>query len=320
MSRFLLPADFVERHGISGPAWPLDESRRYTRWLAKAHYENFHLVSWLLPRDLHQDFYNVYAFCRWADDLGDEISDPQQSLDLLAWWKDGAGRMYRGQASHPVFVALWPTVERRRIPLEPFLDLIATFEQDQRQTRYESFEQLTDYCRRSANPVGRIVLNLWNYTDPQRRRLSDKTCTALQLTNFWQDIGRDFAIGRVYLPLDVLRRHGCSYERLAGDIRRGRAGEELRSAVRELAALTREMFLEGLPLRDRVERRLAIDLELFSLGGLAILDKIRRQNYDTIERRPKLGKAGRGWLLARALAAGLFRAARKGSEAEHAYR
>src|SRR5690242_10546631 len=140
--------------------WSHSEATAYTRWLATHHYENFHVVSFLLPKRLHQDFYNVYAFCRWADDLGDEIGDPRESLRLLEWWREELRKMYAGTASHPVFVALQGTAARYQLPEALFEDLIRAFEQDQTITRYRTFEELFDYCRYSANPVGRLVLGL----------------------------------------------------------------------------------------------------------------------------------------------------------------
>lgn len=280
-------------------AWGREESLAYTRWLANHHYENFHVVSFLLPKRLHQDFYNVYAFCRWADDLGDEIGDPAESLRLLGWWREELDALYDGaEAHHPVYVALRATVERHRLPKEPFADLIRAFLQDQRVTRYRDFSELLDYCRYSANPVGRLVLHLCGYTDAERRRLSDATCTGLQLANFWQDVATDWERGRVYLPLELLERHGTSVD----DIRLRRATPEFRAALREAVALARERFQEGLPLVRMVDRRLALDLDLFSRGGLRVLEKIERQNYDVLARRPAVTKVERVRLLLASLA------------------
>src|SRR5829696_6918797 len=156
-----------------GRAWSLAESLEYTRWLATHHYENFHVVSFLLPKRLHQDFYTVYAFCRWADDLGDEIGDNKESLRLLAWWREQLEAMYAGQASHPVFVALRGVVDRHSIPQEPFANLIRAFVQDQTVARYATYDELFEYCRYSANPVGRLVLHLCGYSDAERAGLSD---------------------------------------------------------------------------------------------------------------------------------------------------
>jgi squalene synthase HpnC len=273
--------------------WAAEESLAYTRWLATRHYENFHVVSFLLPKRLHQDFYNVYAFCRWADDLGDEIGDAQQSLRLLAWWRGELQGMYAGRAQHPVFVALSGTAARHQLPIEQFDDLITAFEQDQTVTRYRNFEELFYYCRYSANPVGRLVLGLCGYRDAARYELSDATCTALQLANFWQDVIVDLAKDRVYLPLDVLERHGYPVD----DLFARRFDDRFRAAMQEVIGVARALFLKGLPLADQVDRRLAIDLELFSRGGLKILEKIEKQNCNVLAARPAISKTERVGLL-----------------------
>jgi squalene synthase HpnC len=273
--------------------WSSPDARAYTRWLATHHYENFHVVSLLLPKRLHQDFYNVYSFCRWADDLGDEIGDTAESLRLLGWWRSELHAMCAGQARHPVFVALRDTVREFSLPVTLFEDLITAFEQDQTVTRYRSFEELFQYCRYSANPVGRLVLGLCGYRDAERQALSDATCTALQLANFWQDITVDLEKDRVYLPLDVLVAQGYPVEALFArkfDVR-------FRAAMQEAVNITRELFLKGLPLADSVDRRLAIDLDLFSRGGLRVLEKIEAQDYDVLRSRPAISKVERVGLL-----------------------
>src|SRR5690242_11491141 len=258
--------------------WSHSEATAYTRWLATHHYENFHVVSFLLPKRLHQDFYNVYSFCRWADDLGDEIGDPAESLRLLAWWRRELLAMSAGQARHPVFVALAGTVREHSLPIETFDDLIKAFEQDQTVTRYQNFGELFDYCRYSANPVGRLVLGLCGYHDAERQALSDATCTALQLANFWQDVTMDLGKDRVYLPLDLMEAHGYPLEALFAR----QFDPRFRAAMREAVNVTRTLFVKGLPLADSVDRRLAIDLELFSRGGLRVLEKIEAQDYDVL--------------------------------------
>jgi squalene synthase HpnC len=290
---FLAPTAFIASSEQLQRKWPMAESLAYTQWLATRHYENFHVVSFLLPKRLHQDFYNVYAFCRWADDLGDEIGDTAESLRLLAWWRAELRAMYAGESSHPVFVALRGTVERHQLPMEHFDDLIRAFEQDQRVTRYRNFEELFDYCRYSANPVGRLVLGLCGYRDAKRQQLSDATCTALQLANFWQDVTVDWAKDRVYLPLDLLARHGSSVEAIA----ERRFDDEFRAAMKEAVGVARELFLKGLPLADQVDRRLAIDLDLFSRGGMKVLDKIERMDYNVLAARPAISKVERVGLL-----------------------
>jgi squalene synthase HpnC len=291
------PVDFLRSSEALQRAWTLADSLAYTRWLATHHYENFHVVSFLLPGRLHQDFYNVYAFCRWADDLGDEIGDTAESLRLLAWWREELRRMYSGSASHPVFVALQGTVARYALPQSPFDDLITAFEQDQTVARYRTFEDLFQYCRYSANPVGRLVLALCGYRDAERQALSDATCTALQLANFWQDVTVDLRKDRVYLPLDVLDRHGYTLEALFAR----RFDARFRAAMKEAVEVDRELFHKGLPLAGMVDRRLAVDLELFSRGGLKVLEKIERQDYNVLRARPAISKVERVQLLLGAL-------------------
>lgn len=280
-----------------GRAWGLEDSLAYTRWLATSHYENFHVVSVLLPKKLHQDFYNVYSFCRWADDLGDEIGDVAESLRLLSWWREELDRMYAGTASHPVFVALGPTVRQYGLERQTFADLILAFERDQTKTRYANWDEVLEYCVYSANPVGRLVLGLCGYRDEARYALSDKTCTALQLANFWQDVTVDTGKDRVYLPQDLMARHGVTDADLFA--RRFKPG--FARVMEEACGVARELFVAGLALPGMVDRRLALDLRLFSEGGLAVLDKIERQGWDVLRERPKIGKIQRVGLLVKAL-------------------
>src|SRR5580693_1925473 len=301
----LAPADFVRNPEALARVYSMEEARAYTRWLATHHYENFHVVSFLLPKRLHQDFYNVYSYCRWADDLGDEIPDRAESLRLLEWWRTELAAMYQGRATHPVFVALGPTVSRHSIPPEPFSHLIDAFIQDQTVTRYRDWDELFGYCRNSANPVGRLVLYLCGYSDAGRQRLSDATCTALQLANFWQDVTVDQQKDRVYLPLDLLAKHDYTVDELFAH----RFDARFRSIMREAVDRAREFFLAGLPLARMVNRRLAVDLELFSRGGMCVLDKIERQGYDVLSRRPKISKVERASLLIGTLARVAFKRA-----------
>ncbi len=277
-----------------GRVWTLEESLAYTRWLATHHYENFQVVSFLLPKRLHQDFYNVYAFCRWADDLADEVGDTAESLRLLAWWRGELEGMFAGAApTHPVFVALQGTIKWCQTPISPFADLIRAFEQDQTVARYRDFEHLFGYCKNSANPVGRLVLNLCGYRDEERYALSDATCTALQLANFWQDVTVDLKKDRVYLPLSLLEAHKYPVEAIFEH----RFDDRFRAAMREAVEIARALFLKGLPLADQVDRRLSIDLELFSRGGMRVLDKIEQQGYDVLTSRPSVSKLERVGLL-----------------------
>jgi len=296
---FLPPAAFVRSPENLQKTWSRAEALAYTRWLATHHYENFHVVSFLLPRRLHQDFYNVYAYCRWADDLGDEIGDRAESLKLLDWWRTGLDAMYnRGRTAHPVFVALEATIQRYAIPRQPFADLIEAFVQDQTVTRYRGWDELFGYCRCSANPVGRLVLYLCGYSDGERQRLSDATCTALQLANFWQDVTVDLLKDRVYIPLDVMAGHGYTVEELFAH----RFTPAFREVMREIVEKARKLFHEGLRLTETVDRRLALDLDLFSRGGIRVLDKIEQCGYDVLAARPAISKAERVGLLLSSLA------------------
>jgi squalene synthase HpnC len=273
------------------------EARRYTRWLATNHYENFHVVTFLLPGRLRQDFYNVYAFCRWSDDLGDEIGDVEESLRLLGWWRGELDAMYAGEVRHPVYVALADTVARHLLPKEPFVDLIRAFVQDQTVTRYDNWDDLFDYCHHSANPVGRLLLYLCGYRDEERQALSDATCTALQLANFWQDIPVDLKKGRIYIPLDAMERYGYA----EADLEAGRETPAFRAVMREVVGIARELFERGLPLSRMVNRRLALDIDLFSRGGMLVLEKIEAQDYNVLRQRPVVTRAERLRLLAGAL-------------------
>lgn len=304
-SVFLPPARFVQSQEALSHTWSAEASRQYTRWLATNHYENFHVVSFLLPKRLHQDFYNVYAYCRWADDLGDEIGDTAESLRLLAWWGRELDALYNGRATHPVFVALMPTIRQYGIPRQPFADLIQAFVQDQTVTRYRNWEELFGYCRCSANPVGRLVLHLCGYSDSKRQGLSDATCTALQLANFWQDVTVDLLKDRIYIPLDIMHRHGYSVDELFAR----RFTPAFRQVMLEIVSRARELFHTGLPLVGMVNRRLALDLDLFSRGGIRVLDKIAHRDYDVLSARPAIGKSERVMLLLRSMARAALRAA-----------
>jgi len=281
-------------------------AQQYTRWLATHHYENFNVASWLLPKDLHQHFYNLYAYCRWADDLGDEVPDAARALVLLDWWERELDLCYEGRPSHAVFVALRETIVAKDIPRQPFADLLQAFRQDQSVKRYPTWEAMLDYCVYSANPVGRLVLYLCGYRDEARQKLSDATCTALQLANFWQDVSRDLEKGRIYIPLDVAARHGVS----EGDIVSRRFSQNYVALMKDLIVRTRDLFNEGLPLAQQVEGKLSVDLEMFSRGGLAVLDAIEAQGYDTLNHRPSIGKAKQATLLAGTLLRQLFSSAK----------
>ena len=279
------------------PGCSPEEAQKYTRWLATHHYENFNVVSWLLPKALHQHFYNLYAYCRWADDLGDEVPEAARALELLAWWEHELDACYEGKPSHAVFVALRETIVAKDIPKQPFADLLKAFRQDQTVKRYPHWNAVLGYCNYSANPVGRLVLYLCGYRDEERQRLSDATCTALQLANFWQDVSRDLDIGRIYIPLDAAAARGLTQT----DIIERRFDDRYVRLMKDLIARTRELFATGKPLARMVEGRLSVDLEMFSRGGVAVLDAIEAMGYDTLHHRPAVSKLKQAGLLGRAL-------------------
>jgi squalene synthase HpnC len=274
-----------------------EEARAYCRQLARNHYENFTVASWLLPHPLRQHFYNVYAYCRWADDLADEARDPDTAGKLLDWWRDELAACLAGTARHPVFVALAETIREFEIPPEPLQDLLVAFRQDQRQTRYETFDDVLAYCRNSANPVGRLVLYLCRCHNDENVRLSDSICTGLQLANFCQDVARDFDRGRIYLPRESCRRFGYTEAMFAA--------RECNDAFRALMAHEVEradsFLVAGMPLVPRVPRALRADVALFIEGGRAILRAIRAANYDVWSRRPTLSRGTKLRLVAWAM-------------------
>jgi squalene synthase HpnC len=283
----------------------LEEARAWCRNLAETHYENFHVATWFLPKALRPHFHAIYAYCRVSDDLGDEVGDPQVALALLDAWGEELDFCYAGATRHPVFVALAETIKQCSIPKEPFADLLTAFRQDQTVTRYETMEDVLEYCRYSANPVGRLVLYATGEAEIDRDvkfRLSDKTCTALQLANFWQDVREDWGRGRVYLPLKDMEFFGVNEETIADGI----ATEQFRGLLRTEVEYARELFEEGLPLIGMVDRELAIDLDLFSRGGLEILRAIEDREYDVLSERPAIARSRKAGLAIRAVAAKLL--------------
>jgi squalene synthase HpnC len=299
----------------------LPEALAYCKRLAESHYENFSVATWFLPERLRPHFYSVYAYCRISDDLGDEVGDPKESLRLLDEWEGELNATYLSLVERPpinvradveklqaepplryvgprhaVFVALRETIRECDIPREPFADLLKAFRQDQRVGRYETFQDVLAYCRYSANPVGRLVLYACGYRDEYRHSLSDYTCTALQLANFWQDVYPDFGKNRIYIPLEDMRRFGVSEE----DIAQRRATPQFLELMKFEVARAREWFGRGEPLAKTLDKALAIDIELFTRGGQEILNSIEQQGYDVLKARPAISKARKLMLVAKA--------------------
>jgi squalene synthase HpnC len=280
-------ATLPPEYAIPARAPSLAEAREYCRRLATSHYENFSVATWFLPKRLHQHFYAVYAYCRISDDLGDEVGDAQASLRLLDAWEEELNACYNGHPRHPVFVALAETARECKIPKQPFADLLTAFRQDQTTPRYDTFDDLLGYCLNSANPVGRLVLYVCGYRDEERQQLSDYTCTALQLANFWQDVPVDYAKNRIYLPLEDLRKFNVREQQIASR----EFNDNFRKLMQFEVARAREWFARGLPLAATLDRELAIDIELFTRGGEEILNAIERQGYDVLKSRPAISKS-----------------------------
>jgi squalene synthase HpnC len=295
-------AALPESYRIPEVAPTLDEARAWCKRLAESHYENFHVASWFLPADLRPHFHSIYAYCRVSDDLGDEVGDPAQAMALLDQWGRELDACYEGRARHPVFVALAETIRECFIPKEPFADLLVAFRRDQIVSRYETIDDVLNYCRYSANPVGRLVLYVCGESNEENFRLSDLTCTALQLANFWQDVREDYARGRIYIPKNDMEVFRVSEEQIA----EGVATPEFRGLMRCEVDHARSLFEEGLPLIGRVHRDLALDLDLFSRGGLEILRAIERQGYDVLSARPAISKSRKLALLLRAVSGKLL--------------
>ena len=263
--------------------------------IARGHYENFTVASWFLPRDKRPHFYALYAYCRGVDDLGDEASGDRLAL-LDRWQRDLEGCYRDEPPDDPIFLALRETIRRFDIPREPFRRLIEANRRDQRVAEYPTYADLLEYCSYSANPVGHLVLYLFGYRDAERQALADHTCTALQLANFWQDVAVDWGKGRLYLPVEDLDRFGYRRE----DLARGVVNDAFRRLMAFEIDRTRALFAAGAALVDCVGPDLRLDLRLFSLGGLAILDAIERRQYNVLTHRPTLTKWDRVRLLARA--------------------
>lgn len=304
------PSNRIGRSDLNDMAEDVSErlarAERQTRRLARSHYENFLVASLLLPRRLHQPFYNVYAFCRTADDLADESESPEAALRDLDGYQakldavfDGAavdGAAIDGAAVDGLFLALANTIHQFHLPKQPFDDLLEAFRQDQLKTRYATFGEVIDYCRRSANPVGRMVLGLVGSSGDRAYELSDEICTGLQLANFLQDVSRDFQKGRIYLPANEMERFGVEETMFE----RNETPRPLRQLLASECDRAEAFFERGLGLVQLVPRWFASDVRLFAHGGLATLQAIRRIDFDVLRVRPTVGKSTQVWMLLRA--------------------
>jgi squalene synthase HpnC len=265
--------------------------------IARTHYENFTLGSRLLPRHLRRHIAAIYAFARTADDLADEESDPERALAGLDAWERELEACYAGAPCHPIFVALADTVRAFAIPIDPFRRLLTAFRMDARFAGFETFDDLRHYCAHSANPVGHLVLHLFGHADAERQARADDICTALQLTNFWQDLAVDFAKGRIYLPREDMARFGYG----PADLARRALTPAFHELMTFQCARTRALFARGLALADMLDRNRAREIRLFAGGGLAILDRLEAAGYDAFNARPTLSRWAKMGLVARAL-------------------
>jgi squalene synthase HpnC len=277
-------------------SFTLDEAFAHCEDRVRAHYENFP-VGLFVPRPKRRYVHALYAFARVADDFADEAIYEGVRQQKLAEWEARLHAAYEGRADGPIFMALGETVRRLEIPKPLLLDLLSAFKQDTLKDRYETWDELIDYCRRSADPVGRLVLLVFGYRDPELPPLSDAICTGLQLANHWQDLAVDLKKGRVYVPRELLVQHGVP----EWDLNAGRVSEGFRGLMQDLIARSRALFERGRPLCDRVGQDLRFEMRLTWLGGTGILDRIEACGYDVFRRRPsyglggKLGLAWRAW-------------------------
>ncbi len=280
----------------------LVESFAYCEQVARAHDENFPVGSLLVPKKRRRHVYSIYAFARTADDFADEDYERgmnvAERLAALEDWERKLEDCYRGEAFHPVFIALAETARELRLPIRLFRDLLSAFKQDVNKRRYANFEEVLGYCTRSANPIGRLILLLFDYRDERLHELSDHICTGLQLANFWQDVAIDIEKDRVYLPQNEMERFGVSIN----DLRERRFNGCYAALLRFQVVRTKELFERGRRLPDLVGGRLALELRLTHLGGLRILEKIEEQGYDTLSARPKMTTNDKIRLLVRVLA------------------
>ena len=300
-------AHSIRGEHITDRVWPVDDAYLFCERLARSHYENFPVGSILIPKPLRKHFYSIYAFARTADDFADEgyreSYSERERLELLEEWSEMLKEAFRGHATHPVFVALRETRAKFDLPITLFEDLLSAFKQDVTVQRYASFDQLLDYCRRSANPVGRLILLLFGYRDEQLHMWSDDICTALQLANHWQDVAIDLSKDRIYIPAEDLAQFGLSFDDLRNLQSESRFKELMQFEIRR----ARELFERGKPLCVSVSGRLGLELRAVWLGGTRILDLIERNNYDVLTRRPVITSADKLRILSLAARKGAFR-------------
>lgn len=272
--------------------------------LATEHYENFPVGSWMIPKNKRKYVHAIYAFARTADDFADEeIYKEEERLHLLNEWEQNLEQCIDGKSGHPVFIALKETISKFEIPVELLKDLITAFKMDTVNKRYRKMEDVLTYCRYSANPVGRIVLYLFGYKDPELHRLSDFICTALQLTNFWQDVAIDLKKDRIYLPLEDMEKFGYTEDKLSSHV----LNDSFKDLMTYEIEYTRGLFIKGQPLCSKVQGGLSLELKAVWSGGMKILEKIGDNGYDVFNRRPVITTLDKVKIVSRALTINLIK-------------
>jgi squalene synthase HpnC len=280
----------------SNEHWSLERAFGYCERLARGHYENFPVASRFVPERLRPYVWSIYAFARSADDFADEARYAGRRAEALSFWEEQLERAYHGEAEHPVFVALRETIEKCDIPITPFRDMLTAFNMDLSVNRYPTWPMVENYCAHSAHPVGRLVLYVFNYRDPALHKYSDDMCTALQLTNFLQDVGVDLAKDRIYIPEEDRLHFGVTETELyARELTPG-----FRAMMRFEVARARALFERGRPLVEKVGNDLGFELSMIWHGGSTILDKIEAVDYDVFRRRPTLNAADKARMVFKA--------------------
>jgi squalene synthase HpnC len=279
-----------------GQPYSLERAFAYCERMARGHYENFPVASRFVPARLRPYVWSIYAFARSADDFADEAHYAGRRAAALGFWENELERCFHGEAEHPVFIALRETIEKRDIPIQPLRDLLTAFTMDLSVNRYGTWQQLMTYCAHSAHPVGRLVLYAFDYRDPSLHNYSDDLCTALQLANFWQDVGVDLSKDRIYLPEEDRKHFGVTEEALFARV----LTPQFRDLMRYEVARARALFERGRPLIDKVGSDLGFELAMIRHGGMTILDKIEAVGYDVFRRRPTLNAADKARMVARA--------------------
>lgn len=265
----------------------LELSLNYCKKLALNHYENFFITTFFIPKNIRQDIYNIYAYCRIGDDIVDEIPDKNIALKKLDNFRKDLGRCYlEEEPRHLMFQALKTTIKKLNIPIKPFYDLIRAFEQDLTKNRYYTKEEMLDYCKYSANPVGELFLYVYNEHKNENIELSNYICTALQILNFIQDITIDLDKNRIYLPIEDFIKQGFKEE----DLINKKYNNNFRNVIKDYVDFTEEYFLKGMKLSEFVKKGFSKDIKLFCITGIKLLEKIRKKNYNTILERPTLNK------------------------------